>query len=122
VSRGLGTRQRAILEQLAAQPGRYVPLHELADAEGLDDPDERRNEMAKARAAVRSLERRGLVKTIRGPDHSHLIDTTVIVSAVGSDLRLVYYAEANVRAWHGLWACLRDPGDNEPLPELETVE
>jgi len=122
MSRGIGVRQRAILQKLAEQPDHYVPLHELADIDGLDDPDERRNEMAKARSAIRGLEKRGLVTTIRDPDPDHRVGTTSVFATLGEDFRPVYYAEANDRAWYGLWACLRDPDDQKPLRYLRTLE
>jgi hypothetical protein len=82
-----------------------IPLYELAD--DADDPDERKNEMAKARSAVRALERRGLVHTIRMADPYHLVDTTTIMSEVRADWSIAYVAEPNTRAWYGTFVGVR---------------
>lgn len=124
MGRGLGERQRQILDQLGQHAGYWVPLHELAD-----DPDDR-NEMAKARAAVRSLERRGLVDTERMADPRRRIETTSIyVELTGSlegGLEDIYTAAPNSRTWFGLHVCRRDPPDpedREPIPlDLEIGE
>ena len=96
MGRGLGDRQRAILARLEENPGEAIPLHELAD-----DPDDV-NEMAKARSAVRGLQRRGLVVAWRDSDPDRLVDTTTIVAEVTADWKMAYAAEPNVRAWSGL--------------------
>jgi hypothetical protein len=74
-----------------------MALWELAD-----DPDDP-NEMAKARAAVRSLERRGLVRTYTGRDSRRYIDTTVIAAGFGDGFSVVYEPEASSRVWSGMW-------------------
>jgi hypothetical protein len=99
VSRGLGERQRLMLDQLAGRD--WVPLHELAD-----DPDDP-NEMAKARSAARGLERRGLVLIASMTDESRLIDTTVVTGSVGGDWSTSYTAEPTQRVWHGMHVCLQ---------------
>ncbi len=77
-----------------------MPLHALADG---DDP----NEMAKARSAVRGLERRGLVETMRRPDPDKLVPTTAIVAAVGDGFQVSYHPEPTTRQWSGMHVRIR---------------
>jgi hypothetical protein len=96
MGRGLGERQRQILDHLGRDPGAWVPLWHLAD-----DPDDP-NEMAKARSAVRGLEGHGLVNTARMSDPDRRVDTTVVFAEVGSDGRVHYYGEPASREWSGM--------------------
>ena len=79
MGRGLGERQRRVLDHLASCGGQWEPLYRLAD-----DPDDP-NEMAKARSAVRGLERRGLVRVTSMPDNEYgrTVATTVVIGEVG---------------------------------------
>jgi hypothetical protein len=99
VSRGLGERQRQLLARLDDE---WIPLWQLAG-----DPDDA-NEMAKARSAVRGLERRGMVVTCRMSDPARLVSTNVIMvtGTVGSGWTPCYGREATSREWHGLWVRL----------------
>lgn len=108
MGRGLGDRQRQILDQLKEADG-WVPLHELAD-----DPDDS-NEMAKARSAVRGLERRDLVETMRDTDPDRLVSTTTIEAVATPALTTVYMPQANARAWYGLHVRLVDPHERAKM-------
>jgi hypothetical protein len=97
----MGDRQHQILVQLVGRG--WTPLWELAD-----DPDDP-NEMAKARSAVRGLERRGFVRTMRDADPDRLVSTTVIIGEVGSLAGGVDYVPMpSSRAWYGTWVVLAD--------------
>jgi len=99
MGRGLGERQRQVLDQLAN--GVWTPLWELAE-----DPDDI-NEMAKTRSTVRGLERRELVRTMRDADPTRRVDTTVIVGEVLSLAGVDYTPTPSTRAWYGTWVKLR---------------
>jgi hypothetical protein len=97
MGRGLGERQRQLLERLRQHDGYWVPLHKLAD--DADDP----NEMAAARSAARGLERRGLVRTITHyPDPGREISTTVIVQEGFRGWEPLYQPETTTRVWVGM--------------------
>jgi hypothetical protein len=105
MGRGLGERQRAILEHLTDE---WQPLWQLAA-----DPDDA-NEMNKARSAVRGLERRGLVRTCQMSDPDRLVDTRTITAIGFNGWTPVYGPTENSREWYGLWVRLRST--DQPLP------
>lgn len=111
MGRGLGERQREVLDRLAAAPpGEMVPLHRL-----VDDPGDSVT-LARARSAVHGLERRGLVITTRTTDPDRLVDTTAVVGEVDASFQMRYAAVPAQRAWFGLHVQLAgyvDP-DDEP--------
>jgi hypothetical protein len=99
MGRGLGERQREVLErlrELSDEYGGWVPLHRLAD-----DPDDT-DAMMRARSAVRGLAARGLVRTMRMTDEDRRVPTTVIVGEAGAGFAMGYTAEPSDRAWSGL--------------------
>jgi hypothetical protein len=107
MGRGLGQRQLsvlAVLQELQREGG-PVPLYRLAD-----DPDDR-NEMAKARAAVRALRERGLVTTWRQRDEDRSIEGIVIGVARYRGSVPVYGPIQRTRAWSGLHVQLTPIGE-----------
>jgi hypothetical protein len=97
MGRGLGERQRQLLDRLRQHEDYWVPLHKLAD-----DPDDP-NEMAKARSAARGLERRGMVRTItRYTDEERRVDTTVISWERMRGWEPIYEPMETTRAWVGM--------------------
>lgn len=95
----MGQRGRTLLAALAEHPGKFVPLHELAE------PDVRNVscDMTNARQTVRALEQRGLVVSMSKPDPRKLVPMSVVRggphSAWGEDYRQVVLG----RIWHGTW-------------------
>jgi hypothetical protein len=107
-----------MLEQLHASPKRWVPLHELIDDyDDLDWPD-RDYAMSSARAAVRGLERRGLVETFSMTDYDKHIATTVVMhdgdiatpadNILGARFEPSYSAMPTTRTWFGMHVRLLD--------------
>jgi hypothetical protein len=113
MGRGLGERQRRVLEHLAGCGEQWEPLYRLAD-----DPDDP-NEMAKARSAVRGLERRGLVEVASMPDHEYdrRVPTSVVRAEVGTDWDMTYRDEPTTRLWSGMHVRLLGPEDKSRRAE-----
>jgi hypothetical protein len=105
MGRGLGQRQRKILDRLR-EADDDLPLWKLAD-----NPDEP-NEMAKARSAVRGLERRGLVDTWQDHDPRRRVEIRR-VQLVGWP-PVYALAPAIPRAWFGMWVELRTTPKTSP--------
>ena len=112
MGRGLGERQREVLDRLAAEPpGEWVPLHRL-----VDDPGDS-TELARCRSAVHGLERRGLVVTSRMADPNRMVNTTTVRGYFDDRTgRMAYEAEEAERQWFGLHVMLAGYRDPDDLP------